>query len=687
MAWHRLRASAEVLAVAFVYFVAGRLGQSLASHHQSVSGFWPPSGIALAAVLLLGERIWPAIYIGSFAVNLTTSHAPIASLVIASGNTFGCLVGAWMIRRFAGGLAAFETAPAILLFAELVIASSIIAPTIGLVALFAGNLVGNASPGAIWYMWWLGDATGALVLTPLIVYWARGNFEDWSSRKGIEALFLFVTVVLTGYAIFAGTPAEQRYPLEFLVYPSLLIVALRFGPRETITAIVVLTAFAVAGTVTGVGPFVRASRFESILLLQAFVATSAVASLALATEAARRREMEREVLQFNSELTQRVEARTDDLRRLHGRLAEAQHVAHLGSWEWTIGADVVWWSEELYRIFDLPVASPVTYSTFLDRVHPDDRGHVNARVRRAIDTTEPFSFEHRIVRRDGTVRVVSTQGRVITDEHGRARRMLGIGHDITQRKQAEAERLQLLREQEARREAEALNRSKDQFLRTLSHELRTPLNAVLGWADILRSANSDEEVRERALDAIVRNTSIQAQLVSDILDVARIRSGTLRVDPQPILLREVIDGAVEIIAPMMASKNIGVRVSIAPGAEKLVGDGQRLQQVFWNLLSNAAKFVPVNGHVDVAATVGAGDDLHIAVLDDGPGIDPDFLPHVFEEFSQADDSIARQYGGLGLGLAITKHLVRLHAGDISASNRPEGGAAFRIRLPLQETPD
>ena len=265
----------------------------------------------------------------------------------------------------------------------------------------------------------------------------------------------------------------------------------------------------------------------------------------------------------------------------------------------------------------------MNYATLLDPVHPEDRSRIDTVVKHAIETAEPFAFEHRVVRADGATRVISAHGRARIDENGRTIRMMGIAHDITDRKQAEEERIQLLREQAARREAEESNRTKDHFLATLSHELRTPLNAILGWAEILRSPRTDEELRNRAIDAISRNVSIQAQLVSDILDVARIRAGTLYLQPRPMVLTEVINEALEIVHPMLAAKNIDVRVSVAPGANSLVADAQRLRQVFWNLLSNAAKFAPEGGHVVVRATP-TDDGITIAVEDDGPGIDPAF---------------------------------------------------------------
>lgn len=269
-----------------------------------------------------------------------------------------------------------------------------------------------------------------------------------------------------------------------------------------------------------------------------------------------------------------------------GRLVEAQHVAHIGSWEWDVAANSIWWSDEMYGVYGLPVGSAVTYERYIAMVHPEDRARVQEIVSRSGQTGEPFTFEHRAVTPDGTVRMLHSRGRVVSDEHGRPIRMLGIGHDITERKRAEEERLELVREQAARREAEEASRMKDHFLATLSHELRTPLNAILGWAQMLKDHALDETLRQRAVDAIQRNVTVQAQLVSDILDVARIRR-----------------------------------------------------------------------------------------------IAEDFLPHVFEQFRQADPSITREHGGLGLGLAISHNLATLHGGTITAANRAQGGAVFTVRLP------
>jgi signal transduction histidine kinase len=294
---------------------------------------------------------------------------------------------------------------------------------------------------------------------------------------------------------------------------------------------------------------------------------------------------------------------------------------------------------------------------------------------------QPFSFDHRIVRPDGTIRVLNGRGRVETGEDGRPVRLVGIGHDITEQKEAEAQREELVRAQAARAEAEQANRGKDQFLAMLSHELRTPLNVALGWAHLLREGRGVEDL-PRAVETIHRNLLMLSRLVSDIIDVSRITSGTLRLESGPVDLGAVTDAAIDMVRTLAQARSVTIDTRIPATVPLLVGDGRRLQQVVWNLLSNAVKFVPDGGRVMVSVAPGA-DHVLLVVEDDGPGIDPGFLPHVFEEFSQADPSPTRTHGGLGLGLSIARHLVALHGGVITAANRESGGAVFTVHLPLQ----
>ncbi|HYP51901.1 MAG TPA: hybrid sensor histidine kinase/response regulator, partial [Pyrinomonadaceae bacterium] len=254
---------------------------------------------------------------------------------------------------------------------------------------------------------------------------------------------------------------------------------------------------------------------------------------------------------------------------------------------------------------------------------------------------------------------------------------------LSEREQAERERDRLLAsEREARAEAEAANRIKDEFLATLSHELRTPLVAIIGWADLLRSGRLKDEAREQALETIERSALTQSQLINELLDVSRIITGKLLLNTEELDLSSVVGAAVEVMRPAANAKNITIRQRCEPGAAVVSGDPARLQQVVWNLLANAVKFTPKNGRVEVAAECS---DSHVtlSVSDTGRGISPEFLPHVFDRFRQADSTTTRRHGGLGLGLAIVRHLVELHGGTVTAESPGEGlGTTFSVSLPL-----
>jgi PAS domain S-box-containing protein len=284
---------------------------------------------------------------------------------------------------------------------------------------------------------------------------------------------------------------------------------------------------------------------------------------------------------------------------------------------------------------------------------------------------------------DGSTTWLSTTKVPVFDEGGRVTGLVGISRDITERKRAEEARLELAREQAARAEAEAANRLKDEFLATLSHELRTPLTAILGWAKLLADGQITEGKAADAFAAIYRNARSQAQLIDDLLDVSRVITGKLRIEVIPVNLAAVVQAAASVVRPAAEAKRVGLNVHVEAGAATIDGDPARLQQVVWNLLSNAVKFTPSGGRVEVRVRR-AGSQTEVAVSDTGQGIEPEFLPHVFERFRQADMGTTRRHGGLGLGLAIVRHLVELHDGTVTAESGGQGrGSTFKVRLPVR----
>jgi signal transduction histidine kinase len=259
-----------------------------------------------------------------------------------------------------------------------------------------------------------------------------------------------------------------------------------------------------------------------------------------------------------------------------------------------------------------------------------------------------------------------------------------IARDISDRVRGERERAELLAQaQAAREEAEAVNRSKDQFLAVLSHELRTPLNAIFGWARMLREGVLDDSIRTRGAEAILRNAKAQLQLVEDLLDVSRIITGNMRLEVRQVDVKAVVEAAVETVRPAATAKELELQSVLDPDPGPVMGASDRLQQVVWNILMNSVKFTPRGGRIQVCLRR-AGSHVEIVVSDTGEGIAPELLPHIFERFRQGDSSSTRSHGGLGIGLALVRHLVDLHGGSVSAQSAGPGkGTTVTVVLPTR----
>jgi PAS domain S-box-containing protein len=317
-------------------------------------------------------------------------------------------------------------------------------------------------------------------------------------------------------------------------------------------------------------------------------------------------------------------------------------------------------------------------------LHPEDVERCLRSWATAVQTGQSYEIEYRFRRAsDGAYRWHLGRAFPMRAPDGQILKWFGTATDIDDQKQAEEERARLLAsEREARERAEEANRAKDEFLATLSHELRTPLTAMLGWTRMLRTRQLDQSTSAHALETIERNVRAQAQLIEDLLDVSRIITGKLRLDVSPVELMPVIEAALDNTRPAADAKLIQLQTALDPLTGPVSGDAARLQQVVWNLVSNAVKFTPKGGRVRVR--LGRVEShVEITVSDTGQGISREFLPHVFDRFRQADSSTTRAHGGLGLGLAIVRHLVELHGGTVEAESEGEGqGSTFIVRLPI-----
>ena len=364
--------------------------------------------------------------------------------------------------------------------------------------------------------------------------------------------------------------------------------------------------------------------------------------------------------------------RAQELRQVLAAIVEWSDDAIIAK---TLDGTITSWNQGAERIFGYQAAEIIGRHTsvLMPPEHAEDMDHILERIRRGERVDH---FETRRRTKDGRIIDLSLSVSPIRNAEGQIVGASKVARDITGRKRAEEERERL------RIAAETANRMKDEFLATLSHELRTPLNAIVGWSRILQSGELDPADLKEGLAAIERNAQVQSQLVEDLLDISRITSGNLRLDVQRLSITEVIEAALAAVMPAATAKGIRLNKVLDSLAGPITGDFARLQQVVWNLLSNAVKFTPKGGRVQVLLER-VNSHVEVSVTDTGMGIPPEFLPHVFDRFRQADSSTTRRHGGLGLGLSIAKQLIEMHGGSIRAKSPGEGhGATFTVMLPI-----
>ena len=382
---------------------------------------------------------------------------------------------------------------------------------------------------------------------------------------------------------------------------------------------------------------------------------------------------------FEKELAQTAVA----LQQSEERLAFSVEAAELGTFYCPMPLGKLVWNKQCKEHFWLLPDAEVDIALFYSTLHEEDRERTRMAIDRALLYGEPFDVEYRTVSPDGRIRWVRAKGRAYFDSDGKPMRFDGVTLDISRLKTAEQLREQaLVAERVAREEAERVSRMKDEFLATLSHELRTPLNAIVGWSQILSQQQILSESVRQGLEVIERNAKAQAQIIEDLLDMSRIISGRIRLDVQRVSMADVVTAAIQSVQPSADVKGVRLRTVLDPHAGPVAGDVNRLQQVVWNLLTNAIKFTPREGQVQVLLER-VNSHLEISVSDTGEGIVPEFLPHLFERFRLADASTTRRHGGLGLGLSIVKQLVELHGGTVRAKSRGSGqGSTFTVSLPV-----
>jgi signal transduction histidine kinase/ActR/RegA family two-component response regulator len=532
----RTRTALTVGLLTVLYFVAAKFSLKLAFLHVSASPVWPPAGIALAALVVLGFRVWPAIFIGAFLVNLTTAGNVFTSVGIAAGNTLEAVTGAWLVQRFAGGVQVFDRAKNVFIFSLAVLISTLVSPTIGLTSLALAGYASWANYGAIWLTWWLGDATGDFIVAPLLILWYAASARRWDRAALLEVVLLFLLLFVLGQLVFGGwfPTAATNYPIAFICGPIVIWTAFRFTPRETATGIFILSALAVWGTLRGYGPFAMESGNQSLLTLQASTAILIITAMALAAGMAERR---------------RAEAAIEQQR--------------------------------------------------------------------------------------ATV--------------------------------------------------EAANRTKDNFLAMLSHELRTPLTPVLAALDALKTARQAPTELDATLAMMRRNIELESQLIDDLLDLTRITKDKLQLQFESVDAHQAIANVMEMCASEASVRKLQVRLDLQATDFRVMADPAKFQQIIWNLFKNAIKFTGENGVITLSSANHLPHILTLGVGDTGIGIEPEIMERIFNPFEQGERSFQRKFGGLGLGLTISKSLAQAHGASLIAKSEGTGrGATFLLTMKTTE---
>ena len=625
-----------LVAVAAAYVCAAKLGLELSVSQGVVTPVWAPTGIALAALVLGGPRLWPAVAAGALLANATSGASLPEAAAISVGNTLEALVGAALLARVGFRPALDRVRDVLALVVLAAVASTMVSATNGVTALWLSGGVPGSEYTSNWLLWWIGDAMGALIVAPLLMVWLSERPPRLDRGRLAEgAAVLGLLVAVSGLVFLGGL---WRYP--HLLFPLLVWATLRFGRHGAVTGNAVVGAIAVAGAVDGSTPIGEWSTTVVVQVLEGLLAGLAIALLILGAALAERAATERRLTQARA------------------MLAEAQEIARMGSWDWNIPADEITWSDELYRLFGLaPQSVAITFASFLERVHADDREETRSTVEAACADLRPFTIEYRLVLPSGAVRWLHGAGRVIADETGTPIRMVGTAQDVTERKQVDELR--------------------DNILAAVSHELRTPLTSILGFAVTLRERGEDLSAADRA--ATYEHLSAQAarldRLLSDLLDVDRLRHGLVRPAFEPT----DVGTLVETFVAGFAADDHPIEVRIEPAWAQV--DAARVERIVENLLANAVKYTPAGSAIGVRVKQVHGDVL-LAVDDHGPGVREEEREAIFGVFNRGAAPVG--VPGVGIGLSLVAQFAALHGGRAWVEDSPGGGASFRVLLPAAQ---
>jgi PAS domain S-box-containing protein len=668
----RLIAQAGLLGAA--YFAAARLALEAAIPPGYASPIWPGSGLALAALLLAGSRLWPGIWLGSAAANLTVEGSLVSAALIATGSTVQALAGAAMMRRHVGVPQRFRRAEEVVKFVGLAALASTIAPTLALVPLGLLHPMAGTELFWNWWTWWQGDASGILVVAPLILSWTGAGTVRWTRDKIAEGVVFAVLLIAATQAVFRGSDGGGlAYGATFLIVPFIVWAAFRFGQREVTSAVAVVCTIALRHT---------PPQNEALLLLLLFVGTVVFTGLMLSAVLG---QLESAMLALQGrqrQLERRVSERTHDLADSERRFRlMVESVVDYSIFMLDAEGRVASWNAGAQRTTGYRAEQIIGrhFSCFypredLERRKPEWELELAAAEGR-------FEEEGWRVRKDGSAYWASVVITAVRDDRGALLGYAKVVRDLTERNRVEAE---LIR---ARVSAEKASEAKSQFLANMSHELRTPLNSLLILARLLAdNAGGNLTPKQVQFAQTIYDSGMDLlSLINDLLDLAKIESGAITaLNIAPARLDELRSDLERSFAQVAQDKGLEFRIAVDPAVPAVIRtDMPRLKQVLKNLLANAFKFTRQGG-VSLEISRPEPGRIAFAVSDTGIGIPADKQKIIFDAFQQADGTTSRQYGGTGLGLSISRELTRLLGGEIRVHSQPGKGSTFTLVLPLSD---
>jgi PAS domain S-box-containing protein len=680
-----LRQLGLVLALAVVYFVSGKFGLSLAFLNASASAVWPPTGVALAALLLGGYRLWPGIFIGAFIVNITTQGSWGTSLGIATGNTLEAVVGTWVLAEFADGVEAFEQTSTLFRFIfGTVFLSPVLSATCGVVSLCLGGFSSWGQFQPVWLTWWLGDMVSDLTIAPLLILWFRKRHFSPKLERLAEAVALALLVCLVAKTVFlVHFPAfgEKQNPLGYLALLPLLWAAFRFGPRGAATTAFVVSSVALSGTLKRLGPFVAPDPNVSLLLLQAFMGTTTGTALVLAAAVAQSHRAEQRLQSENERRRKAEEARRLDEERFHGIIDNSPAVIYLKDVEGKYLL-INRRHERLFGLLNSQVAGKTAFDLFPESIAQQLRANDLA----VATADAPIESEEVVPQADGLHTYISVKF-PLRNGAGKVYAIAGISTDITERKRTEMA-LQEARERlaKANHELEARVEERtaslrqallqmEEFSYTVSHDLRAPLRGMHGYAVALLQDHGAALPPEAAnyLNRIAENATRLDKMIVDVLAFSRIARAELALEP--VSLNRLVVDLIQHY-PMWQPPRTSLQVE--PLLDVL-GHEPSLTQVISNLIGNAIKFVAPGVHPCVRIwTEARGPDVRLWIQDNGVGIPPKYQHRLFNMFEQLHPALRHE--GSGVGLAIVRKAAERMAGTVGVESDGTHGSCFWVQL-------